>query len=61
MAYTGYFAGLEKSQTIDRTRMSKKGNRDLKRAYFLIGAPLVWFDRGDNPYTSLYQGKMAEG
>lgn len=61
VAYTGYFAGLEKSQTIDRTRMSKKGNRDLKRAYFLIGAPLVWFDRGDNPYKSLYQRKRAEG
>lgn len=41
VAYTGYFAGLETSQTIDRTRMSKRGNRDLKRALFQIAAPLV--------------------
>lgn len=61
VAYTGYYAGLEKSQTIDRTRMSKRGNRDLKRALFLIAAPLVWFDRGDNPYKELYQRKRAEG
>ncbi len=61
IAYTGYFAGLEKSQTIDRTRMSTRGNRDLKRAYFQIIAPLVWFDKGDNPYKNLYQRKMAEG
>ncbi len=61
VAYTGYFAGLEKSQTIDRTRMSKRGNRDLKRALFQIAAPLVWFDRGDNPYKTLYQRKRAEG
>jgi transposase len=61
VAYTGYFAGLEKSQTIDRTKMSKRGNRDLKRAYFLIAAPLVWFDQGVNPYKELFQRKMAEG
>ena len=30
VAYTGYFAGLRKSQTIDRTKMSNRGNRDLK-------------------------------
>jgi hypothetical protein len=30
VAYTGYFAGLEKSQTIDRTKMSRRGNRDLR-------------------------------
>jgi transposase len=61
VAYTGYFAGLETSQTIDRTRMSKRGNRDLKRALFQIAAPLVWFDQGDNPYKQLYQRKQAEG
>jgi transposase len=61
VAYTGYFAGLKKSQTIDRTKMSRRGNRNLKRAYFQIAAPLVWFDRGDNPYKQLYQRKMAEG
>lgn len=61
VAYTGYFAGLEKSQTIDRTRMSKRGNRDLKRALFQIAAPLVWFDRGDNPYKALFERKEAEG
>ncbi len=61
VAYTGYFAGLENSQTIDRTRMSKRGNRDLKRAYFQIAAPLVWFDPSDNPYKALYQRKLAEG
>jgi transposase len=61
VAYTGYFAGLEKSQTIDRTRMSKRGNRNLKRALFQIAAPLVWFDKGDNPYKTLFQRKMAEG
>jgi transposase len=61
VAYTGYFAGLQKSQTIDRTKMSKRGNRDLKRAYFQIAAPLVWFDRGDNPYKELFQRKTAEG
>jgi len=61
VAYTGYFAGLEKSQTIDRTRMSKRGNRDLKRVYFQIAAPLVWFDRGENAYKALYQRKVAEG
>lgn len=36
VAYTGYFAGLETSQTIDRTRMSKRGNRLLKRSLSLI-------------------------
>ena len=61
VAYTGYFAGLLKSQSIDRTKMSKRGNRDLKRAYFQISAPLVWFDKGNNPYKELFQRKMAEG
>lgn len=61
VAYTGYFAGLEKSQTIDRTRMSKRGNRDLKRALFQIAAPLVWFGKGDDLYSALYQRKKAEG
>jgi transposase len=61
VAYTGYFPGLETSQTIDRTRMSKRGNRHLKRAYFQIAAPLVWFDRGENPYKALFERKMAEG
>ncbi len=61
VAYTGYFAGLETSQTIDRTRMSKKGNRDLKRVLFQIAAPLVWFGQGDNPYKELYKRKKAEG
>jgi len=61
VAYTGYFARLEKSQTINRTRMSKRGNRDLKRALFRIAAPLVWFDKGDSPYKALYQRKKAEG
>ena len=61
VAYTGYFAGLRKSQTIDRTKMSNRGNRNLKRAYFQIAAPLVWFDKGENPYKELYQRKMAEG
>ncbi|NIN64452.1 MAG: hypothetical protein GTO63_07070 [Anaerolineae bacterium] len=41
--------------------MSKRGNRDLKRAYFQIAAPLVWFDRGENPYKTLFERKMAEG
>ncbi len=61
VAYTGYFAGLEKSQTIDHTRMSRRGNRQLKRALFQIVAPLVWFDPGDNPYKQLYARKKAEG
>jgi transposase len=61
VAYTGYFAGLETSQTIDRTRMSRRGNRDLKRALFQIAAPLVWFDRGENPYKALFERKEAEG
>jgi len=61
VAYTGYFAGLETSQTIDRTRMSKKGNRNMKRALFLIAAPLVWFDQGNNPYKALYERKVAAG
>ncbi len=61
VAYSGYFAGLEQSQTIDRTRMSKKGNRDLRRALFQIVAPLCWFDQGDNPYKALYERKKAEG
>ena len=41
--------------------MSKRGNRDLKRAYFQIAAPLVWYDPGENPYKALFQRKMAEG
>jgi len=61
VAYSGYFAGLEKSQTIDRTRMSRRGNRNLKRALFQIAAPLVWFDKGDNPYKALFERKKAEG
>jgi hypothetical protein len=61
VAYTGYFAGLETSQTIDRTRMSKRGNRDLKRALFQIVAPMVWFERGTNPYKDLFERKLAEG
>ena len=61
VAYTGYFAGLQKSQTIDRTKMSRRGNRDIKRALFHIAAPLVWFDKGENPYKTLFQGKMAAG
>jgi len=61
VAYTGYFPGLENSQTIDRTKMSRRGNRDLKRALFQIAAPLVWFDQGSNPYKDLFQRKMAEG
>jgi hypothetical protein len=61
VAYTGYFPGLEKSQTIDRTKMSRRGNRDLKRALFQIAAPLVWFDKRSNPYKILYHRKMAEG
>jgi len=61
VAYTGYFAGLEKSQTINRTKMSHRGNRNLKRALFQIAAPLVWFDGGDNSYKDLFQRKKAEG
>jgi hypothetical protein len=61
VAFTGYFAGLEQSQTIDRTRMSRRGNRNLKRAFFLIAAPLVWFDQGSNPYKELFERKIAEG
>lgn len=61
VAYTGYYAGLERSQTIDRTRMSRRGNRKLKRALFQIAAPLVWFDKGDNPYKQLFQRKVAAG
>ncbi|MEA3374583.1 MAG: transposase [Chloroflexota bacterium] len=61
VAYSGYFPGLEKSQTIDRTKMSRRGNRDLKRALFQIAAPLVWFDQGSNAYKDLFQRKMAEG
>lgn len=61
VAYSGYFPGLEKSQTIDRTKMSNRDNRDLKRALFQIAAPLVWFDKGSNPYKELFQHKMAEG
>jgi hypothetical protein len=41
--------------------MSKRGNRDLKRALFQIAAPLVWFDQEENPYKALYERKEAEG
>jgi hypothetical protein len=61
VAYTGYYAGLQKSQTIDRTKMSRRGNRTMKRVLFQIAAPLVWFDKGDNPYKQLFQRKVAEG
>ncbi len=61
VAFSGYFAGLEQSQTIDRTHMSRRGNRNLKRALFLIAAPAVWFDQGSNPYKALFQRKIAEG
>jgi hypothetical protein len=61
VAYSGYFAGLAKSQTIDRTKMSRRGNRHLKRALFQIVSLLVWFDRGMNPYKQLYERKMAQG
>jgi len=61
VAFSGYFAGLEQSQTIDRTKMSRRGNRNLKRAFFLIAAPLVWFDQGSNPYKELFERKKAEG
>jgi transposase len=61
VAYTGYFAGLRKSQTIDHTKMSRRGNRSMKRALFQIAAPLVWFDKGNNPYKELFQRKQAEG
>jgi hypothetical protein len=61
VAYSGYFAGLAKSQTIDRTKMSRRGNRHLKRALFQIASLLVWFDRGMNPYKQLYERKMAQG
>jgi hypothetical protein len=33
VAHTGYFAGLEKSQTIDRTHMSHRGNRKLAEGH----------------------------
>jgi hypothetical protein len=61
VAYTGYFARLERSQTIDHTRMSRRGNRNLKRVFFQIVAPMVWFDPGDNSYKNLYKRKKAEG
>lgn len=61
VAYTGYYPDIRTSQTINRTRMSARGNRDLKRALFQIASPLVWFDQGDNPYKQLYQRKVAEG
>ena len=41
--------------------MSIRSNRDLKRAYFQIVAPMVWFDPDDNPYKNLYKRKMTEG
>jgi len=33
----------------------------VKRALFQIAAPLVWFDKEDNPYKELFQRKTAEG
>lgn len=61
VAYTGFFPGLQTSQTINRTRMSKRGNRDLKRTYFQIAAMLVWFDPRPNRYKVLFERKLAEG
>lgn len=61
VAFTGYFPDVRTSQTINRTRMSKRGNRDLRRALFQIASPLVWFDQGDNPYKQLYERKVLEG
>ena len=61
VAYTGYFPGLQTSQTIDRTKMSKRGNRDLKRTYFQIAVMLVWFDFRPNAYKKLFERKVAEG
>lgn len=61
VAYTGFFPGLQTSQTINRTRMSKRGNRDLKRTYFQIAAMLVWFDPRPNRYKALFERKLAEG
>lgn len=61
VAHTGYFPGLQTSQTIGRTRMSKRGNHDLKRTYFQIAAILVWFDPWPNHYQALFNRKMAEG
>jgi transposase len=61
VAFTGYFPDVRTSQTINRTRMSKRGNRDLKRVLFQIAGPLVWFDQGDNPYKQLYERKVSDG
>jgi transposase len=61
VAFTGYFPDVRTSQTINRTRMSRRGRRELKRALFQIAAPLVWFDQGDNPYKQLYERKVSEG
>jgi transposase len=61
VAFTGYFPEVRTSQTINRPRMSKRGNRDLKRALFQIAVPLVWFDQGDNPYKQLYERKVSAG
>lgn len=61
VAYTGYFPRLQQSQTINHTRMSKRGNRALKRTYFQIAAVLVWFDPHANVYKDLFERKMAEG
>lgn len=61
VAFTGYFPDTRTSQTINRTRMSRRGRRDLKRALFQIAAPLVWFDQGANPYKQLYERKVSEG
>jgi hypothetical protein len=41
--------------------MSRRGNRDLKRALFQIAALLVWFYRGSNAYKDRFQQKIAEG
>jgi hypothetical protein len=61
VAYLGYFPGLEKSQTIDRTKMSRKGNRDARRALYQIAAPLIWFNDQPNSYRDLYDRKLAAG
>ena len=61
VAYTGYFPRVEQSQSIDRTRMSKRGNRDLKRTYFQIAATLVWLYPHQTPYRKLFEEKVAAG
>lgn len=61
VAYTGYFPRVEQSQSIDRTRMSKRGNRDLKRTYFQIAATLVWLYPHQTSYRKLFEKKVAAG